>query len=271
MNTYFLLQVFSSFLIGGFLITLLSLLAERSSERISGIIMMFPSTIVLGFFFLGWSTSAAQISQIAPATLIPLGIVILSSVFYTYVALVISKCIYSKFWQIIVTIVISIVIWFILAAPFALRKFNNLYVGITGYFMLVMLAHFIMKRHEYKEVLIRPRYTKYQIFLRGIFMGTIIASVVIMGKILNPFWGGIFAMFPAATFAALITFHFYYVPEKLFYFMKKAPLGSVSLFTYVICSMLFFSRYGLILGTAFSYLICLGVSLLLVKISKYFD
>ena len=111
----------------------------------------------------------------------------------------------------------------------------------------------------------RPKYTKSQIFIRALFTGTIIATVVLLGKTLNPFWGGIFTMFPAATFATLIILHFYYEPRQLFYFMKSAPLGSISLFIYAISIMLLFPKLGIWTGTLISYVISLTFGLLLIK------
>jgi uncharacterized membrane protein (GlpM family) len=80
MTTFLLVQVLVSFFVGGAFITILSLIAEQTNQNISGIIVMFPTTLVLGFFFLGLTTNAANVSTVIPATLIPLGIVIFSSV-----------------------------------------------------------------------------------------------------------------------------------------------------------------------------------------------
>ena len=265
MTSTLVLQLLISFFVGGFFITLLALLAERSSENISGIIMMFPSTIVLGFFFLGITTSAEKVALIVPATLIPLGIVIFSSVIYIYSSVFFSKYIKTKVIQILITLVVSSFIWFILASPFALWKFQNLILGIIGFFILITMTHFILVKHKFQEKIIRLKYTKIQIMMRAVFTGGIIAIVVLFGKLFNPFWGGIFTMYPAATFATLIIFHFYYEPRQLFYFVKKAPLGSLSLFIYAISVMLLFPKMGIVMGTIVAYAISLSFSLLLIK------
>lgn len=265
MTLTFAFQLLASFFVGGFFITLLALIAERANENISGIIMMFPSTIVLGFFFLGMTTSAEKVSLIVPATLIPLGIVLFSSVIYIYSAIFFSKYIKTKIRQIIITFVVSSFIWFVLASPFAIFKFQNLLIGIVGFFILITITHFILNKHTFQEKIIRLKYTKIQLMMRAIFTGGIITMVVFFGKVFNPFWGGVFTMYPAATFATLIIFHFYYEPKQLFHFMKKAPLGSLSLFIYAISAMLLFPKAGVIIGTIESYAISLSFSLLLIK------
>ncbi len=254
-----------SFVVGGSFIALLSILAERTTKNIAGIIMMFPSTIVLGFFFLGLTTSAEKVAMIIPATLVPLGIVIFSSVIYIYFAMFFAAYLKSKLAQILITFTASSLTWFALASPFAIWRLTNLVWGTTGFFTLIMVAHLILNRNKLQQEISRPRYTVFQIAFRAVFMGTIIATVVLLGKLLNPFWGGVFTMYPAATFAALVTFHFYYQPNQLFHFMRKAPIGSIALFLYTISAMLLFPRFGIVLGTMMSYGISLTVPVLLIK------
>ena len=265
MTSALIIQLLISFIVGGCFITFLSLIAERTNENIAGIIMMFPSTIVLGFFFLGLTTSAEKVALVIPATLIPLGIVIFSSVIYIYCSIFFSNYFKSKMVQILTTFIASSLIWFILASPFAIWKFTNLAIGSIGFFILIVITHFILNKNILREEIFRTKYTKAQIIIRAVFMGGIIATVVLLGKILNPFWGGVFTMYPAATFAALVIFHFYYEPRQLFYFMKKAPMGSLSLFIYAISTMILFPKYGIVYGTLISYSICLVFAILLIK------
>lgn len=50
MSSIFIIQLIVSFFVGGGLITLLTFLAEKSSSKVSGIILSFPSTALAGFF-----------------------------------------------------------------------------------------------------------------------------------------------------------------------------------------------------------------------------
>ena len=265
MPTILLVQLLVSFFVGGSLITLLSIIAEKTNQNISGIIMMFPTTLVLGFFFLGLTTNAENVSNVIPATLIPLGIVIFSSVIYIYCSIFFAIKVTNKIFQILCSLLASIIIWFVLASPFAIYKFSNLLIGIIGFFIIILITHLILRSKQYELSLSRPKYTKTQILIRALFTGSIIATVVLLGKTLNPFWGGIFTMFPAATFATLIILHFYYEPRQLFYFMKSAPIGSFSLFIYAISIMLLFPKLGVWTGTLISYFISLTFGLLLIK------
>lgn len=266
MTTVLFIQIVISFFVGGLLVTILSLIAEKASQHISGIIMLFPTTLVLGFFFLGYTTSAKNVSAIIPSTFIPLGIIILSAVIYIYCAAFFAYYIKKKIFQILCSLIISIIIWFLLVCSFAIYKFSNTLIGIIGFFAIIIIAHFILTRKKYETSLNRPLYTKVQILIRALFTGSIIATVVFLSKTLNPFWGGIFTMFPAATFTTLIILHFYYEPSQLFFFMRNAALGSISLFTYTAAVMLLFPILGIWIGTFVAYCISLIVGLLLIKL-----
>jgi uncharacterized membrane protein (GlpM family) len=261
-------QLLISFIVGGSLITFISLLAEKASENVSGIIMVFPTTIVLGFFFLGVTTSAQKVADIVPATLIPIGITILSSVIYISNARLFSKLISSKRSQIILTFILSNLIWFILTAPFAIWKFNNLTVGVIGYFILIIIAHYFLNRNNISLERPKIKYSKSQILFRSLFMGIMILLVVLLGKTLNPFWGGIITMYPAATYAALTVFHFYYDPKQLYSFYKKSAVGSLSLFLYAISVMVLFPKIGIVYGTISAIGLCLLFLILLINTQK---
>ena len=163
------------------------------------------------------------------------------------------------------TFVTSSVIWFILASPFAVWKLTNLALGTVGFFSLIAITHLILNRNKFQIEITRPKYTKTQIVFRAIITGFIIAIVVLLGKVLNPFWGGVFTMYPAATFGALVILHFYYEPRQLFYFLKKAPLGSLSLFIYAISVMVLFPKFGIAWGTLLAYGISLVIPIFLIK------
>lgn len=227
--------------------------------------MMFPTTLVLGFLFLGLTTNAGNVSMVVPATLIPLGIIVFSTVIYVYSSIFYSNHINGKILQILCSLLTSVMAWFILVSPFAIYELSNLLLGILGYFALITVTHFILRNREIEFDLVRPVYTKAQIIVRAVFTGSVIAIVVYLGKTLNPFWGGIFIMFPAATIATLVILHFYYDPRQLFHFMKNAPLGSISLFIYSISIMLLFPKIGIWAGTLVSYIVSLIFGLLFMR------
>ena len=264
MDRLFIIQLIASFILGGGVITLLSFLAERVSSRTAGLILTLPTTLALGFFFLGWTLSSDAVADIVPAILIPMGISILFAAIYSYAGEYSAKIIKNKLWQITISFIVSIGIWLaldMLVMPF---KLNSLEVGVAGYFLLIIITHFLLKRRYYKK----PVFLKYnftQKIGRAIFVGVVISSVVFFGKTLGSFWGGILSTFPAAFSSSMIIIHWYYGPESLFPTMQKAAIGSISIFAYAIAAMLTFPKIGFFLGTIFAYLISIVITLLLIR------
>ncbi len=264
MNKLFVIQLIVSFVVGGVVIALLSFIAEKSSKRIAGIILAFPTTVALSFFFLGWTLSPKAVADVVPATLIPLGLSILFAAVYAYVANYLAKIVKSKIRQILVTFIISIGFWFAFAIPVVVLEINSLAVGVAGYAFLILIAHLLLQRKNY-EKLVTLNYTLGQKVGRATFVGFIVFLVVLLGKLLNPFWGGMFAMFPAAFSSLLMILHWYYDPKILFPTMQKVAVGSLSLFAYAITTMSVFPKFSFIIGTLFAYAVSLVVTLLLMK------
>lgn len=263
MTSLFTIQLITAFLIGGGIIALLSLIAEKAPQKTAGIFLTLPSTVAVSLFFMAWTTSAQATAQIIPSTLIPMGSAILFGAIYAAIAK--SLKLKSKIAQISTTYTIGIAIWFALALPMAIYKINNLSLGLSGYLITIILAALIFKRNKEPKA---PSlsYTKIQILGRSIFAGVIVALVVIFTKILNPFWGGIFAMFPAAFSSSLIIFHWYYPPKSLSAIINKAPIGSISMLVYVLAVMSTFPKFGFITGTIIAYLLSFATTLTLSKL-----
>jgi len=96
------------------------------------------------------------------------------------------------------------------------------------------------------------------------------ALVVFLGEFTSPFWGGVLAIFPAALISSLLVIHWIYGYESLFAMTRKLPIGSLSIFIYVISVMLIFPIVGFVWGTLLSLLVSLLTSYLLTQLGKLF-
>ena len=186
--------------------------------------------------------------------------------FYVYAAEFFSKHIKTRGWQIVVSFVVSIGIWFILAVPVIVSKFSSIVIGVVGYIIIIGLAHYLLNRRNYQKP-ISLSYTTSQKIGRAAFVGLIVFLVVFLGKTLNPFWGGLFSMFPAALSSSLMILHWYYNPKSLFPAVQRVPMGSISLIVYVLIAMIIFPTVGFIWGTLISYLASLATTLAVYKIT----
>ncbi|MBU0577147.1 DUF3147 family protein [Patescibacteria group bacterium] len=263
MDNLFLIQLISSFLVGGSLIAFLSFIAEKASEKVAGIIITLPSTIVISFFFIGWTLSPEKIAEIAPIVPIVGGATMIFATTYLYL----SKIKLKKPYSIALCLIGSLFIWFAFAIPIGLLKISNLAISLTGYIILLSIAYYFLTiRPKKKSTHVILKYSTGQKISRAIFVGFIIALTVFLAKTLGAFWGGVFSAFPAVFLSTLVILHWHYDSSFLFKIWKTSPLGSIMFIVYPLTAMHTFPAFGIVLGTIISYLISMVIFLLITKV-----
>ncbi len=265
MNKLFFIQIATSFIVGGAGVAFLSFIAERASSRTAGIVLAFPSTGALGYFFLAWALSPEAVATIIPATFIPLGLTAMFPVFYTYSAKAVSGLRTRKGYQVLISFLLSTTCWLALALPVALFKLSDFALGMIGYILLALIADFLLHRRAHTKAPALS-YTTGQKIGRAAFVGLIIVIVLVLGKTLDIVWGGIFAMFPAAFSSTLMLLHWYYDSNSVSAAAQNAPIGSLSICVYSIAVMFVFPKFGFIAGTVLAYCASLLTTLILLKI-----
>ncbi len=264
MNKLFFIQIVTSFIVGGVGVAFLSFIAERASSRMAGIVLAFPSTGALSYFFLAWALSPEAVATVVPATFIPLGLTAMFPVFYTTSAETLSRYVKKKGYQVLISFSLSTICWLALALPVALLKFSDFAFGMIGYILLVLIADFLLHRRRHTKAPALS-YTTGQKIGRAAFVGLIIVIVLVLGKTLDIVWGGVFAMFPAAFSSTLMLLHWYYDSKSVSAAAQNAPIGSLSIFVYSIAVMFVFPKFGFIVGTVFAYIASLLTTLILLK------
>ena len=263
MDKLFLIQLITSFLIGGFFIALLSFMAERASEKTAGMIISFPSTVAISFFFIGWALSPEKVAEIAPVVPVMSGVVMMFAATYLYI----SKIKMKKLTSMILCTIGGLSIWFIFAIPLAIIKLSNLFVSLIGYILLAGIAYYLLTvKSRQKSLHVPLKYTFAQKIGRAIFAGLIIALAIFLSKALGPFWGGVFSMFPAVFLSSLLIMHWHYDSSFLFKIWKNSPLGSIIFVIYPITAIYTFPALGIWWGTIVSYIICSIVFVIFTKL-----
>jgi hypothetical protein len=265
MDMLFIIQLVTSFFVGGVFIVLLVTLAERAPKRIAGVIIMFPSTIVLGFFFLAWVLSPGAVAEAAPVAILSTAVNFVFFLGYPFAGNFFARKTESRILQIILGFAVTMLPWFLLVSLIARNKPTNVPFVLFVFAAVVAVSHFILKKNT-AEKPIAISYTAPQTVSRAVFAGVIIALVVFLGKTLGPFWGSIFSAFPAAVSSTFILIHWHYGPSALFPTILRLPLGALLIPVFALSAMLFFPLVGFILGTLLSLAVSLATSFLLSKI-----
>jgi len=260
MDKLFIAQLVISFFVGGAFIAGLSLLAERSSEKMAGMIISLPSTVVLGFFFMGWALGPDAVARAAIVLPAMSGVIIAFTITYLYL---------SKRFSIAICSIGALAIWFVLSLPLAIYKIENLLLSLGIYLVAFIIGYFYItyKPHQ-KSSHKRLKYTWFQILLRSIFAGTTITLVVFLSKTLDPLWGGVFSGFPAVYLPSLVIIHKHYDSKFLFRTWKNSPIGSLLFMIFGLSAIYTFPAFGIWGGTIASYLLSMIVFFIIARLKK---
>jgi hypothetical protein len=251
MTSLFHFQLILSFIIGGAVIATLSFIAEKTPKHIAGVILSLPSTVVISFMFIAWTTSPQAIGDIVPGTMITGSTVMLFAITYVYLA----KIKLQKIYSMPIAIVESLSVWAIFSLPFAIIKFDNLPLSIIIYIIVITISFYILTvRNNCKTNVPTRSYSIMQKIGRAVFAGSVITLAVYLSKTVHPFWGGIFSGFPAVYTSTFIIMHWYYGPDMLQKITKAVPKGSLVYVPYILISGFSFPTFGIWLGSLVAYL-----------------
>ncbi len=267
MPTLFILQIILSGIIWGILVSILSIIAEGSSSKVSGIVLSLPSTAVVSLFFIGLTIWDAEIAKATPSILTALWLWIWFTILYVTISTYVSPIIEKKIYCIFFTWLLSIFLWGIWAYYIYILQIENIWIWITLYILWLISGHFYIKKqknHEHPVI----HYTSAQKIGRALFISIVIGSAVYTAKILWTTAWGLASMFPAALSSSLIVFHWYYEPKYFFSYIRKIPIGTLSCFIYIICVSIFFPLYWIWIGTLIAIISSISVAHLLLKFNK---
>ena len=236
----FVLKVITSFFVGGLFIVAQSILAERH-PHVGGLIISVPSTLPIDLFFIGWSEDMAAAMKAASIVPIAIALILLFSTVFIYAAQYGG----GKIKPLLIANISSLSIWFILAFLVISFRFDNLGSELGVYIVVLSLTAYLLyyrQRKQLPKALTKvPVPTGINIVLRALFGGSIICLSVILSKVLNPLWGGVFSVFPASYLSNFNIIRFSAGKKHLLAVGKAIPVGSAFFLIYVILAYFLFT------------------------------
>lgn len=185
-----LLKFIYSFFLGGGIVALQSLVAEKY-PNIGGYIISIPSTLAISLFFIGWISgydAALNANQSVPFSLI--NVIIFSLIF---------ALAYKNGHSLFMTNLISLFSWLVIAIVVyylsSIWAYNFLLIGSSVVCMALNIFNPVLKEIDDSKVVsvISIGYIK-----RFFAAGTVILLASIASYYLSDYWAGIIAFFPAA-------------------------------------------------------------------------
>lgn len=253
----FIFKVLLSLVIGIVWVIVSTNIAERVNGKLGGFIVGLPSTAVISLLFVG-------LTQGTHAALTSSMMVPYSSGFYCFF-FVAFLLLTKKGFKVGFTS--SLIVWFVFA--FVAAKFppKNLFESIVvGLILITSTIFWAVKKIHIDHKLIPKNIVSGPLWLKAIITGTVIGLIVVISKVAGPKWGGIFATFPALTISTMLItiqsggIEFTRLIAKNVLISTTTTISLFAIFCYFLYPII-----GVILGTIFSY-----IGLLTISIPLYF-
>jgi hypothetical protein len=263
---YLYLKYLIYFISGSILITSITIIAEKKSPKIAGIMMSLPVITFLSLLFMAISQGADFSSKAAVwnpigaiADLVYMGLFTVGTGLPGYIQKNTGRreSKYGKNEKII-------------------EILAGLLFGFTGYFFFILVSSkfqiasgwislaylwisaivFYVLFKRLKEIkLEKPQLVSAkEILFRGLFGGGVVAAVVILGDSAGHMWGGLFSSFPGTITPVLVLLHLKNGKDMSCCVIKSAPIGLSGTGLYSCMVWLLYPVYGIIMGTLVSYL-----------------
>ena len=158
------------------------------------------------------------------------------------------------------SLITSLVIWFIISFIIILLGFNNFIYSIILYIPLILFSYYILEKRLIikSQEKIKVNYNFFQIILRGIIGGLTISIAVLLAKTGGPLIGGVFASFPALTIALILILYFNHGLAFSAALLKNFIIsGTLNVLIFIISIRYTYLYLGLFYGTLISFIISL--------------
>ncbi len=264
MYTY--LKYLIYFISGSILITSVTIIAEKKSPKIAGIMMSLPVITFLSLLFMAISQGADFSSKAAVwnpigaiADLVYMGLFAVGIGLPGYIQRNAGRK-ESKYGknEKIIEIIAGLLVGFTGYLLFILisSKFrvSSGWISLAYLWSSAIIFYVLFKR--LKEIKFeKPKLVSAkEIIFRGLFGGGVVAAVVILGDSAGHMWGGLFSSFPGTITPVLVLLHLKNGKDMSCCVIKSAPIGLSGTGLYSCMVWLFYPVYGIIMGTLVSYL-----------------
>lgn len=251
----FITRLLLSVIVGATWVSVSTIIAEKVSGKIGGLILGLPTTAVVSLLFIGLTQDLSAATE--ASIVVPFSSGVYCFFFLTYLQL--TKRGFMP------GLVGSLTVWFTFALVASITTIPNIYVSIFFWLFLIILCIWWAVRNVSIDTnLIPQKIVSSPLWVKALISGVVIGAVVFIGKVAGPKWGGIFATFPALTLSSiLITIksggvEFTRLVMKNVLISTTTTVGLFGTLAYFL-----FPIFGLILGSIISYIVLLLISIFL--------
>jgi hypothetical protein len=220
----------------------LSLVAERVSPRVAGLLSGYPLGAAIALFFIGLEISPEFAAESAIYTLAGLA----ASQAFVYGYFMASRRAVGR--GILASTTAGLTGYFAAAWLLRLVPFSR---GLAVFAAVGSMAVFARLFRGIRDVTITRsvRLTPAIFLLRAAFAAGIIVAITAAAQAVGPAWAGLFSAFPTALLPLMLIVHMTYDKAHVHTIIKSFPLGIGSLITYGISVSYLYPAFGVGWGT----------------------
>lgn len=247
--SFILLLVLKIALSAGMVI-LITLVAERASPRLAGVLIGFPLGAGLTLFFLGVEQGPAFAAESSLWSI--QGILATLGFCWCYRSSI-QLMPHNVNGSLCLGCLCGLAGYFVVAATLQqVMPENNVLRTLLVVLFLVPPA-LSFRRCAPQKVNRRVVVSWPMLALRAIFAAIVILTVTGLAAVVGPTWSGLLAAFPTAILPSVMILHFHYGQETIPGFFRDTPLAMLAIVFFSIAVYWTFPLLGVYLGTLVSY------------------
>lgn len=226
----------------------LSMVAERVSTRVAGLLSGYPLGTAIALFFIGLEISPAFATQSAVHTLAGFSATLALGGGYLLCAR------RDGLPGVLAGSAGGFVAWLAVSLLLTQVEFTRLTGTLTT---LAAIALFIRLYRQVPDTAAGPRggFSWAALGLRAALAAGIIFLITGLAHVMPPAWAGVMAAFPVTMFPFLVILHLTHGAAPVATVIKHYPAGLGSLLSYALCVSYTYERFGLAIGTLAGFVV----------------
>jgi hypothetical protein len=265
----FTLKYFVYFISGSILIASITVIAEKKSPKIAGILMSLPVITFLSLIFMAMSQGVAFASRAALWN--PIG-AIADLVYMGFFAAGIKIPEYidkkqngksrsgtsDNIQEVFCGLITGFAGYFVSILILSKLSISIGWVSLIFLWFSAIISYMIFQRFPDMKIAPKKIVSSKDILFRCLFGGSAVAAIVILGDSAGYQWGGLFSSFPGTITPVLVLLHLKNGKEMSYSVIKSSPIGLSATGLYSCIVWVLYPLYGIFMGTLVSYMAVLG-------------
>ncbi len=234
----------------------LSVVTERASPKLAGLLSGLPIGTVITLFFIGLENGTSFASDAAIYNMA--GLIAMQSLLFVYYK---ASAALGKN-SLLLSAGLSVIGYFLVVCLLQFLVLNVLVAVLLPLISIILFAY-LFREIEDSKIETRVTLGPGVLLGRAVAAAAIILAVTGTAALVGPKWAGLFSAFPTTVFPLLLIVHHAYGAKPVHTIIRNFPTGLASTLAYSLIVSLAYPAFGIYWGTAAAYAAALVVCALI--------